>query len=249
VAAKRRGKRGRPKGSTGGGRPAKDLRHDPWRYLYAAAQCAIDRSPIGISELSICNAFATLMVGRPLRDGEFIIDHGETLITATEAAEGKGRPARITFVHQRWDDLAAHGRAALRAREPHPSVNGSWPWREANEFRPFIDNLRRRLGYLRNGEPTNLKCRHFAGLWILFGVCFEAPEKADYAASVADEIGERFYWEMTLRPLMARLAAWREAGLGEPPFSVILSELLKVITPTPSNGTPSREQKPQAESL
>ena len=87
VAAKRRCKPGRPKGSTGAGRPVKDLSHDPWRYLYAAAQHAIDHSPIGMSELSICNAFATLMVGRPLRDGEFIIgDHGETIITAREAA-------------------------------------------------------------------------------------------------------------------------------------------------------------------
>jgi hypothetical protein len=183
-----------------------------------------------MSELSICNAFAALMHGRPLRDGEFIVDHhGETIITARNAAEEMraGRPFPV--VRRRWDDLPAHGRAALTAREPHPSGNAPWPWREADEFRPFIDNLRKRLSYLRKTKPTNLKRRHFAGLRILLGVCFEAPEKAEYAASVADRIGERSYWEKTLRPLMARLAAWRAAGEGELPFGVVLSELLNVI--------------------
>jgi hypothetical protein len=233
VATKRRCKPGRPKGSIGGGggRRPKDLSHDPWRYLYAAAQLIINRSPIGMSELSICNAFAMLRHGRPLRDGEFLVDHhGETIITARKATAEEMRAGRpFLVVPRRWDDLPAHGRAALRAREPHHSVNGSWPYREANEFRPFSDNLRKRFSYLRKTKPTNLKHRHFAGLITLLDVCFAAPEMAEYAASVADMIGERSYWETTLRPAMARLAAWRAAGEGELPVGVVLFELCNVI--------------------
>ena len=66
----------------------KDLSPDPWRYLYAFASLAIDRKPIGTSELSICNVFVALMYGRPLKDGESIVDHrGAAVKTATEVAE------------------------------------------------------------------------------------------------------------------------------------------------------------------
>ena len=228
MATKRRSKRGRPKGSTGSGRPVKDLSPDPWRYLYAAASLAIDRKPIGTSELSICNTFVTLMHGRSLRDGEFIADHrGAVVKTATEVAEAM-RAGPTIFVRRRWDDLPAHRQAALRKYEPHPSVDGPWPWREENEFRPFIDNLRKRLSYLRNAKPTNLKRRHFAGLRVLLGICFEAPERADFAASVADQIGERPYWETTLRPLIARRAEQRAVGR-ELSFGEILYDLIDVI--------------------
>jgi hypothetical protein len=222
VATKRRSKRGRPKGSTGGGRPVKDLSPDPWRYLYAFASLAIDRKPIGTSELSICNVFVALMYGRPLKDGESIVDHrGAAVKTATEVAEAM-RAGAIVSIRRRWDDLPAHSQAALRKYEPHPSANGSW---SDNEFQPFAENLRKRLNYLRNAKPTNLKRRHFAGLRFLLCVCFDAPERADFAASVADQIGERPYWETTLRPLIARRAAGRAAGKDEPSFGDLLDAI------------------------
>jgi hypothetical protein len=218
VATKRRGKRGRPKGSTGSGRPVKDLSPDPWRYLYAAASLAIDRKPIGTSERSICDVFVARMYGRPLKDGEFIVDHrGAAVKTATEVAEAM-RAGAIVSIRRRWDDLPAHSQAALRKYEPHPSANGSW---HDNEFQPLAENLRKRLSYLRKAKPTNLKRRHFAGLRILLGICFDAPERADFAASVADQIGERPYWETTLRPLIARRAAERAAGKDELSYDLL----------------------------
>jgi hypothetical protein len=233
LKAKRRSERGRPKGSSGGGRPGKDLSHDPWRYLYAAAQFAIDQSRTvngGVSELQICETFAALMLGRPLREGEFIIDgDGKVVINATGAGEAMREGRLFPVIHRKkWDGLPAHGRDAWRARKPHPSANGTWPWREADEFRSAADNLRARLYDLRKRQPVNSRRRHFDGLRFLLDTCFQAPERADSATRVADEIGERFYWEATLRPLMARHTARRAAGECKLPFGAFIDELSRI---------------------
>jgi hypothetical protein len=97
-------KRGRPEGSTGGGRPPKSMADDGWRYLYAAAAEAIDRHSRlkdGLSEMRICLLATMFMVGRPVRAGEFVGDDAP-IITARKLSEARGGPL-IGVVHESWE--------------------------------------------------------------------------------------------------------------------------------------------------
>ena len=155
--------RGRPKGSTGGGRPPKSLAGDDWRYLYAAAAEAIDRNSRlvdGMSEMRICLLAALFISGRP-RVVAAPVD-GVPIIAAPGASGTRG--PLIAFVHERWDKAPPHVRAELLEQneaDKRAELLANEPWVKRHEFRREAKNLRDRLHYLR--EPTNANHRHFAG--------------------------------------------------------------------------------------
>jgi hypothetical protein len=248
--------RGRPKGSTGGGRPPKSLADDQWRYLYAAAAEAIDRHSRlvdGLSEMRICLLATLFMFGRPVRAGESIMDDAP-IITARKLSEARGGPL-IGIVHESWDkpDVRAalqnkpRKRAEFLGKEPwdrapshvrsgvtrqnahreHAALLANETWFKRNAFRREAKNLRDRLRYL--SEPTNANWRHFSGLKTIVRMVLDEPERVERAASIAAEIGESDYFERTVRPLMANRASSRHLGFGLPPFD--LPELVWLIFP------------------
>jgi hypothetical protein len=224
--------RGRPKGSTGGGRPPKALADDPWRYLYAAAAEAIDRNGRlvdGMSEMRICLLAALFMSGRPMVVGEPV--DGVPIIAAPGASGTRG--PLIAFVHERWDKALPHVRAELLRQneaDKRAEILANETWFGRHAFRREAKNLRDRLHYLR--KPMNANHRHFAGLALIVRMVVSDPERAERAAVIAGEIGESSYFEATARPLMRERAACRSLGFGLPPFD--LADLLRLITVFPA---------------
>jgi hypothetical protein len=217
-------RRGRREGSV------KLLADDPWRYLYALTQTAIEKTRAlnGPSELRICEAFAAFKVGRPLKAGEFVVGH-EPVTEGFHDRWRQGLPFRV--VHRQWDGMPAHNRVYFKGEAPGAS------WRDKDKIRPTADNMRRTLGLWREAPATNPNRRWLAGMVNVMLNCFDGwDEHAALAESIAAAIGEGRYFASKLRPIMAEYADLRRAGVDDPELPS-LSQMLDLIDPRFRHGS------------
>jgi hypothetical protein len=216
-----RRQRGRPEGSV------KLLANDPWRYLYALTQTAIENSRAlkGPSTLRICQTFAAFKAGRPTKVGEGVIgDDGPTIVTESfHDRWQRGLPFAV--VHCQWDGMPDHTRAFFK---DHKAGDHWW---DKDKFRPTAENMRTNLRLWRKAPATNPNRQWLAGMVKAMRICFSGlDEYAGQAESFAAEIGETRYFAAKLRPIIVKYADLRRAGVDSPNLP-LLSQMLDLIDP------------------
>jgi hypothetical protein len=213
--------RGRPKGSV------KLLANDPWRYLYALTQTAIENSRAldGPSTLRICQAFAAFKVGRPLKIGEVVVGAGEPEMLTEHFHDRYHRHLPFYVVHRQWDEMPPHTRAYFKDHE-----HGDHWW-DKDKFRPTAESIRTNLRLWRKAPAINPNRRWLAGMVKAMCICFGGlDECARQAEAFADEIGESRYFAAKLLPIMIKYGDLRRAGVESPDLPP-LSQMLDLIDP------------------
>jgi hypothetical protein len=224
----KRARAGRPIGSV------KLLARDPWRYLYALTQTAIEKTQAlnGPSELRICEAFAAFKVGRPAKVSEVVIDRGNPISITESFHDRWERGLPFCVIHRQWDGMPDHTPACFRGDEPGAR------WWERNKFRPAADNMRRTLRLWRRAPATNPNRQWLAGMLKIMLICFDGrDEHAGLAESIAAAIGEGRYFAEKLRPIMIKYADLRRAGVdnrGVPPISQVIDLIYPDYAPGPN---------------
>jgi hypothetical protein len=210
------------------------LANDPWRYLYALTQTAIEKSRAlrGPSTLRICQTFAAFKVGRPAKVGEVVIGSGEPAIVTEDFRDRWRRGLPFYVVHRQWDGMPDHTRAFYREKEPGVC------WWDRDKFRPTAENIRTNLRLWRKAPATNPNRQWLAGMVKIMLICFNGQdEHSGLAESMAAEIGETRYFCAKLRPVMIKYADLRRAGVDRrdlPPLSQMLDLIYPGYHPGPN---------------
>jgi hypothetical protein len=187
----------------------------------------------GASALKACEAAAGFMLGRPLGKGEVVVEDGAPITDWKSSWDAMQRGSPFTVVHRRWDKLPERGRIGELTNKPHPPATGSWPWRARNEFRPTADSVNHRLKLWRSAPLSNENARWLASMARIMRICFAGLEgRAEFAATLAADIGEKDYFDEVLRPILRDRAARRALGLDKPLFDLVL--LTRIIFPRPN---------------
>jgi len=185
------------------GRPVgrvKLLAENPFRYVYALAELTIGKCRVTKkrSELAICNTFAAFMVGRPAMPGEVVTDREGAIRNVTQNFQDCWRMGSpLPVIHRRWDKMPEHNRTYFRNQTP-----GSH-WRDRKRVPAAGDDMRRRLRLWRNAPRTNVNRQWLEAMVRVMNICIEGGN-ADVARSIVNAIGEKAYFEGSLRPILVR---------------------------------------------
>jgi hypothetical protein len=222
-------KRGRPVGSV------KLLANDPWRYLYALTQTAIENSHTleGPSKLRICETFAAFKVGRLAKVSEVVIGRGGDPTPITESFQARWE-RRLPFcvIYNQWDGMLPHTRASFRGEEP--GVH----WWDRHKFRPAAENIRTNLRLWLKAPAKNPNRQWLTSMVKIMHICFDGrDEHAGVAESIAAAMGEGRYFVENLQPIVIKYAHLRRAGVDSrdlPPISQIIDLIYPGHAPEPN---------------
>ena len=172
------------------GRPFKPLARDPNRWALAFVERAIRAgAAAGYSELRIIDTFVTGQFGR-------IVETPENL--------ERLRRDQLLYVWMRGSRLPPW-------RMKQSPSDRCETWRYKNAFRPFIDDLRRKLRRHRGRNDDANRLRTMADI---LEICL-IGKRIDKARRLAASIGEAEYFEEKLRPSCFPYA---DRPLGRPIF-------------------------------
>jgi hypothetical protein len=155
------------------GRPRQPLAQNPKRYALAVFEAALRRgAAYGISELRVAETLVASAFGAVVRTPENL------------AELTNGRPFRVWMPSFRLD-------------EQNVGVN----WRHGNAFRPWADDLRRKLRRLRcSGNEDAKWLEAMSKSW---QICLDGTiERLEEAQRLAESVGEREYFQKYWRPIL-----------------------------------------------
>jgi hypothetical protein len=164
------------------GRPPKALATDPDRYFLAIIQANIDAAePHGISERHVCETYAGLKFGRPIRSQENM------------RALALGHPFHVEFNRERH---------RLRGWVGASGEQGAG-WLNRNAFRPYADGLRAKLRKIRQNPPSDPDRRWLAAMSSSWSICFKGNLRLKgHAEALAALVGEMVYFRERMQPTL-----------------------------------------------
>jgi hypothetical protein len=164
------------------GRPPQPLAANPDRYALAYFEAhflgaALHRDRV--SELQVAEQLAAQVYGETVQTPENL------------ASKARGERYQVWMPPFRLD------------QRPY---DGAPNWRHGNSFRPWADDLRRKLRRLRNG--SNDDARWLRAMGIAWFVCLQGNvDEIEYARGLAGSAGEAAFFEEKMLPV-----AYHEAG-------------------------------------
>jgi hypothetical protein len=180
------------------GRPREPLARDPDRYLLALVQAHVDIAKLhGVSERHVVETYAGLLYGR--------------LIHSRANVESLARGERFQVQFER-DQFAPKGWAGT-SEMPGPG------WLNKNAFRPYADNLRRKLRKIRNMPPSASDRRWLAAMSVAWRICLQGNVRdcvaalaawgiclqdnpRDCAKALTSCVGEETYFYSVMQPVL-----------------------------------------------
>jgi hypothetical protein len=188
------------------------LANDPFRYLYALTQTAIEKTRVldGPSRLRIYEGFVVFKTCRPVKVGE-VIGLRDQIVVTEDFQERWRRGLPFPVVDRQVDKMPTHVRAHSHGEEPGTH------WWDKNKIRRNAEIMRRTLRLWWTAPLTNPNHRWLAGMVKVMFICFDGEEEdGARAESIAAAIGESKYFLTKLRPIMLAYADLRRAGAERP---------------------------------
>jgi hypothetical protein len=189
------------------GRPRKLLATDVDRYSLAILQAWIDNGAHhGMSERSICDAYASLRFGSPRRTKDnFVLMQCE-------------RPFQVLF-----NTNKTRLKGCYQGKE----------WHELNTFRPYADDFRRKLRKIRNKDRSDVDRRWLAAMSDAWRICFSGDlSTKTHAEALTAVVGERGYFSRVMQPILYQMFVRKTSPSADLTDPLSTPEFVRLLIPT-----------------